>query len=120
MQIKNIKHDNQKMNERRSIEVIKNGLPKKSPRFLAMIKNSSPKESPCSSAVIKKGLPKKSPYPSAVIENGCPKKLACSSAMIKKKWIVQEISSLSRSSYDPSNVQKDLQKADTKRLSQKY
>ena len=84
MQIKNIKRDNQKMNERRSIEVIKNGLPKKSPRSLAVIKNGRPKESPCSSAVIKKGLPKKSPYPSTVIENGCPKKLACSSAIIKK------------------------------------
>ena len=84
MQIKNIKCDNQKMNERRSIEVIKNGLPKKSPRFLAVIKNGHPKESPRSSAVIKKGLPKKSPYPSAVIENGCLKKLVCSSAVIKK------------------------------------
>ena len=72
------------MNERRSIEVIKNGLPKKSPRSLAVIKNGHPKKSPHSLAVIKKGLPKKSPYPSAVIENGCPKKLACSSAMIKK------------------------------------
>ena len=116
MQIKNIKHDNQKMNERRSIEVIKNGLPKKSPRFLAVIKNGHLKESHCSSAVIKKGLPKKSPYPLAVIENGCPKKLACSSAVIKK-GSSKEISSLSRSSYDPSNVQKDLQKVDTKRSS---
>ena len=92
MQIKNIKCDNQKMNERRSIEVIKNGLPKKSPR---------------SSAMIKKGFPKKSPYPSTVIENGCLKKLACSLAMLKK-WLSKEISSLSTSSYDPSNVQKDL------------
>ena len=75
MQIKNIKRDNQKMNERRSIEVIKNGLPKKSPHSLAEIKNGRPKESPCSSTVIKKGLPKKSSYPSAVIENSCPKKL---------------------------------------------
>ena len=32
-----------------------------------------------------------------------------------KKWSSKEISSLSRSSYDPLNVQKDLQKADTKK-----
>ena len=38
----------------------------------------------------------------------------------KKKWLSKEISLLSRSSYDPSNVQKDLQKANTKRSSQKY
>ena len=37
-----------------------------------------------------------------------------------KKWLSKEISSLSRSSYDPSNVQKDLQKVDTKKSSQKY
>ena len=34
-----------------------------------------------------------------------------------KKWSSKEISLLSRSSYDPSNVQKDLQKVDTKRSS---
>ena len=61
MQIKNIKRDNQKMNERRSIEAIKNGHPKKSPR---------------SSAVIKNGRPKKLPYSLAVIKNDRPKKLA--------------------------------------------
>ena len=61
MQIKNIKRDNQKMNERRSIEVIKNGRPKKSPR---------------SSTVIKNGRPKKLPYSLAVIKNDRPKKLA--------------------------------------------
>ena len=48
------KHDNQKMNERRRIEVIKNGRPKKSPRTSAVIKNGRPKESPCSLVVIKK------------------------------------------------------------------
>ena len=37
-----------------------------------------------------------------------------------KKWLSKEFSSLSRSSYDPSNVQKDLQKANTKKSSQKY
>ena len=36
-----------------------------------------------------------------------------------KKLLSNEISSLSRSSYDPLNVQKDVQKADTKKLSQK-
>ena len=49
------------MNERRSIEVIKNGRPKKSPR---------------SSTVIKNGRPKKLPYSLAVIKNDRPKKLA--------------------------------------------
>ena len=49
------------MNERRSIEVIKNGRPKKSPRSSTMIKN---------------GLPKKLPYSSAMIKNDRPKKLA--------------------------------------------
>ena len=49
------------MNERRSIEVIKNGRPKKSPCSLAMIKN---------------GRPKKLAYCSAEIKNDCPKKLA--------------------------------------------
>ena len=43
MQIKNIKRDNQKMNERRNIEVIKNGRPKKLPYSLAVIKNDCPK-----------------------------------------------------------------------------
>ena len=84
-QIENIKRDNHRMNERRSIEVIKSGRPKK----LA-----------CSLAVIK---------------SGHPKKFACSSAVIKN-----DCSSLSRSSYDLLNVQKDLQKADTKKSSQKY
>ena len=49
------------MKERRSIEVIKNGRPKKS--F-------------CSSAVIKNGRPKKLPYSSTEIKIDCPKKLA--------------------------------------------
>ena len=49
------------MNQRRSIEVIKNGRPKKSP---------------CSLAVIKNGRPKKLPYSSVEIKNGQPKKLA--------------------------------------------
>ena len=49
------------MNERRSIEVIKNGCSKK----LA-----------CSLAVIKSGHPKKLAFSSVVIKNGCPKKLA--------------------------------------------
>ena len=44
MQIKNFKRDNQKMNERRSIKVIKNGRPKKSPHSSAMIKNDRPKK----------------------------------------------------------------------------
>ena len=67
-QIKNIKRDDQKMNERKSIEVIKNGRPKKSP---------------CSLAVIKNGRPKKLASSSTMIKNGHPKKLACSLAMIK-------------------------------------
>ena len=49
------------MKERRSIEVIKNGRPKKSS---------------CSSAMIKNGRPKKLPYSSAEIKNNRPKKLA--------------------------------------------
>ena len=49
------------MKERRSIEVMKNGLLKKSSR---------------SSAVIKNGRPKKLPYSSAKIKNDRPKKLA--------------------------------------------
>ena len=49
------------MKERRSIEVIKNGRPKKSSR---------------SSTVIKNGCPKKLPYSSAEIKNDHPKKLA--------------------------------------------
>ena len=49
------------MNERRSIEVIKNGHPKK----LA-----------CSLAVIKSGRLKKLACSSVVIKNDCPKKLA--------------------------------------------
>ena len=47
------------MNERRSIEVIKNGRPKKLACSLAMIKNSRPKKLACSSAVIKNDRPKK-------------------------------------------------------------
>ena len=43
-QIKNIKRDDQKMNERRSIEVIKNGRPKKLACSSAMIKNDRPKK----------------------------------------------------------------------------
>ena len=49
------------MKERRSIEVIKNGRPKKSS---------------CSSAMIKNGRPKKLPYSSTEIKNNRPKKLA--------------------------------------------
>ena len=45
------------MNERRSIEVIKNGRPKKSPCSLAMIKN--PKKLACSSTMIKNDRPRK-------------------------------------------------------------
>ena len=56
------------MNKRRSIEVIKNGRPNKSPYPLAVMKNGCPEELAFSLAVIK---------------NGCPKKLACSSAGIK-------------------------------------
>ena len=47
-QIKNIKRDDQKMNERKSIEVIKNGRPKKSPCSLAVIKKGRPKKLACS------------------------------------------------------------------------
>ena len=47
------------MNERRSIEVIKNGRPKKLACSLTMIKNSLPKKLACSSAVIKNDRPKK-------------------------------------------------------------
>ena len=47
------------MNERRSIEVIKNGRPKKLACSLAMIKNSRPKKLACSSVVIKNDRPKK-------------------------------------------------------------
>ena len=43
-EIKNIKHDNQKMNKRRSIDVIKNGRPKKSPYSSTVIKNDRPKK----------------------------------------------------------------------------
>ena len=50
--------------------------------------------------MINNGRPKKSPYSSAVIKNGHPKK--------KKNSL------LTRSSNDPSNIQKDLQKVDTK------
>ena len=64
------------MNERRSIEVIKNGRPKKSSRSSVVIKNGHPKKSPRSSAVIKNGRPKKLPYSSAEIKNNRPKKLA--------------------------------------------
>ena len=47
------------MNERRSIEVIKNDHPKKSPCCLAMIKNGRPKKLACSSAMIKNDRPRK-------------------------------------------------------------
>ena len=47
------------MNKRSSIEVIKDGRPKKSPRSLAVIKNGRPKKLACSSAVIKNDLQKK-------------------------------------------------------------
>ena len=47
------------MNERRSIKVIKNGRPKKSPRSSAMIKNGHSKKSPRSSTMIKNDRPKK-------------------------------------------------------------
>ena len=43
-QIKNIKCDNQKMNKRRSIKVIKNGRPKKLACTSAVIKNDHPKK----------------------------------------------------------------------------
>ena len=47
------------MKERRSIEVIKNGRPKKSSCFSAVIKNGHPKKLPYSSAEIKNDRPKK-------------------------------------------------------------
>ena len=47
------------MNKRRSIEVIKNGCPKKSPYSSAVIKNGRPKKLACSLAVIKNDRPKK-------------------------------------------------------------
>ena len=47
------------MNERRSIEVIKNGRPKKSPRSSAVIKNDHPKKLPYSSTMIKNDRPKR-------------------------------------------------------------
>ena len=47
------------MNERRSIEVIKNGCPKKLACSLAVIKSGHPKKLACSSVVIKHGCPKK-------------------------------------------------------------
>ena len=58
-EIKNIKHDNQKMNKRRSIDVIKNGRPKKSLYSSAVIKNGRPKKLACSLVVIKNDRPKK-------------------------------------------------------------
>ena len=64
------------MNESRSIEVIKNGCPKKSPHSSTMMKNGHPKKSSRSSIVIKNGHPKKLPYSSTEIKNGQPKKLA--------------------------------------------
>ena len=64
------------MNESRSIEVIKNGCPKKSPHSSAMMKNRHPKKSSRSSVVIKNGCPKKLPYSSAEIKIDRPKKLA--------------------------------------------
>ena len=76
MQIKNIKHDNEKMNKRRSIEVIKNGHPNKSPYPLAAMKNGCPEKLACSLAVIKNGRQKKLAYSSAVIKNDHPNKLA--------------------------------------------
>ena len=47
------------MNKRRSIEVIKNGHPKKSPYSSTVIKNGRPKKLACSLAVIKNDRPKK-------------------------------------------------------------
>ena len=47
------------MNERRSIEVIKSGRPKKLACSLAVIKSGHPKKFACSSAVIKNDRPKK-------------------------------------------------------------
>ena len=64
------------MNERRSIEVIKNGRLEKSSRSSAVIKNGRPKKSHRSSAIIKNCHPKKLPYSSTEIKNGQPKKLA--------------------------------------------
>ena len=64
------------MNESRSIEVIKNGCPKKSPHSSTMMKNGHPKKSSRSSIVIKNGRPKKLPYSLAEIKNNRPKKLA--------------------------------------------
>ena len=59
MQIKNIKHDKQNMDKRRSIKVIKNGRPKKSPYSSTVIKNGRPKKLACSLAMIKNDRPKK-------------------------------------------------------------
>ena len=47
------------MNERRSIEVIKNGRPKKLACSLVVIKSGRPKKLACSSAMIKNDRPKK-------------------------------------------------------------
>ena len=47
------------MNKKRSIEVIKNGHPKKSPYSSTVIKNGRPKKLACSLAVIKNDRPKK-------------------------------------------------------------
>ena len=47
------------MNERRSIEVIKNGHPKKLACSLVVIKSGHPKKLACSSTVIKNDRPKK-------------------------------------------------------------
>ena len=47
------------MNERRSIEVIKNGRPKKLACSLVVIKSGRPKKLACSSAMIKNDHPKK-------------------------------------------------------------
>ena len=47
------------MNERRSIEVIKNGRPNKLACFLAVIKSGCPKKLACSLAMIKNDRPKK-------------------------------------------------------------
>ena len=58
-QIKNIKRDDQKMNERKSIEVIKNGRPKKLASSSTMIKNGHPKKLACSLAMIKNDHPRK-------------------------------------------------------------
>ena len=64
------------MNERRSIEVIKNGRPNKLACSLTVIKSGRPKKLDCSSTVIKNGRLKKSPPSSAMIKNDRPKKLA--------------------------------------------